>query len=166
MHGLHQCACTRLHPCIMRAAGECQQWDSHAWFKIYTCVCTYICVCRMHFVRVCMRVCPLSRRYPNLERKCIFEQRTLTRWPAQVNLCVCNSEKCVCVTLGDKVNGVFFSDATEPVWIHEPGVEMDFIFLACVRELKRNVARNLRSFHNIVWKGFCLLCKHESYRNK
>jgi len=128
--------CVRLHPCIMRATGE----PASASNEIPTLSLKYIHVCACVRVRaravcvcvLCVCVCPPPWQYPNLERKCIFEQRTLTRWPAQVNLCVCNSEKCVCVTLGDKVNGVFFSD--EPLWIHEPGRKWIFIFFIRVGE--------------------------------
>lgn len=175
-------ALASVHNAGSRRACKCQQWDSHAWFKIYTCVCVRAYVCIQYvFACSCVYVCfyacacvlcvhyvhSLLWQYPNLERKCIFEQRTLTRWPAQVNLCVCNSEKCVCVTLGDKVNGVFFSDATDSYGYMNHREEMDFIFFALrVREQKRSVARNSPSFHNIVWKRFYLLCKHESCRNK
>lgn len=145
-----------VHNAGSRRACKCQQWDSHAWFKIYTCVCPYVCTytCIHAYVfcmRMCVCMCPLSQQYPNLERKCIFEQRTLTRWPAQVNLCVCNSEKCVCVTLGDKVNGVFFSDETRmDTWTRE---EMDFIFFARVCANRRETWREICEVFTISYES-------------
>lgn len=139
-------ALASVHNAGSRRACKCQQWDSHAWFKIYTCVRVraYVCIqcvfaCSCVYVHVYFYACAcvlcvhyvhsLLWQYPNLERKCIFEQRTLTRWPAQVNLCVCNSEKCVCVTLG------IFQRCYGPVWIHEPQGENGFYLLrpSCAR---------------------------------